>query len=129
MTEEQIIELSSQIDRFEDHANFMRIYFKNPKDVESLKKSLVDLGIKDIIKAGTVRATATSIEEYMIEVNWRYSAQKKIIDDLEYKHTRIKAWSILRGWGGTQMTDAEQKFFSAKDARIAAHRLEQSKGM
>ena len=129
MTEDQIIELSSQIDRFEDHANLMRIYFKDPKDVESLKKSLVDLGIKDIIKAGTIRATATSIEEYMIEVNWQYSAQKKIIDDFRYKHTRIKAWSVLRGWGGTQMTDAEQKFFSAKDARIAAHRLEQSKGM
>lgn len=129
MTEDQIIELSSQIDRFEDDANFMRIYFKYPKDVESLKKSLVDLGITDIIKAGTIRATATSIEEYMIEVNWQYSAQKKIIDDLRYKHTRIKAWSILRGWGGTQMTDAEQKFFSAKDARIAAHRLKQSKGM
>ncbi|MBO7645063.1 MAG: hypothetical protein J6S57_02015, partial [Alphaproteobacteria bacterium] len=73
MTEDQIIELSSQIDRFEDHANLMRIYFKDPKDVESLKKSLVDLGIKDIIKAGTIRATATSIEEYMIEVNWQYS--------------------------------------------------------
>ena len=129
MTEDQIIELSSQIDRFEDQANFMRIYFKNPKDVESLKKSLVDLGITDIIKAGTTRAIATSIEEYMIEVNWQYSAQKKIIDDLRHKHTRIKAWSILRGWGGTQMTDAEQKFFSAEDARIAAYRLKQSKGM
>ena len=129
MTEDQIIELSSQIDRFEDHANFMRIYFKDPKDVESLKKSLADLGITDIVNAKTISATGYHIDEYMIEVNWQYTAQKKIIDDLRYKHTRIKAWSILRGWGGTQMTDAEQKFFSAEDARIAAHTLKQSKGM
>lgn len=129
MTEDQIIELSSQIDRFEDHANLMRIYFKNPTDVDYLKKSFADLGITDITKAQTVSATATEITEYLIEVNYQYSAQKRIIDDLRHRHTRIKAWSILRGWGGTQMTDAEQKFFSAKDARIAAHRLEQSKGM
>lgn len=129
MTEEQITALSSKIDRFEDHANFMRIYFKNPQDVDGLKKSFVDLGITDIMNAKTTSATGYHIDEYMLEVNWRYSPQKKIIDDLEFRHKRMKAWSVLRGWGGVQMTEAEKKFFANQDARIAAHKLQQSKDM
>lgn len=129
MTEEQITALSSKIDRFEDHANFMRIYFKNPQDVDGLKKSFVDLGITDIINAKTTSATGYDIDEYMLEVNWRYSPQKKIIDDLEFRHKRMKAWSVLRGWGGVQMTEAEKSFFANQDLKIAAHKLQQSKDM
>ena len=129
MTEEQITALSSKIDRFEDHANFMRIYFKNPEDVESLKKSFADLGITDIQNAKTTSATGYHIDEYMLEVNWRYSPQKKIIDDLDFRHKRMKAWSVLRGWGGVQMTEAEKKFFANQDAKIVAHKLQQSKNM
>jgi len=129
MTEEQITALSYKIDRFEDNHNFMRIYFKNPQDVDGLKKSFVDLGITDIVKAKTISATGTQIDEYMLEVNWRYSPQKKIIDDLETRHKRMKAWSVLRGWGGVQMTEAEKKFFANQDAKIAARKLQQSKDM
>ena len=129
MTEDQIITLSNQIDRFEDDSNFMRIYFKNPKDVESLKKSFADLGITDIVNAKAVNVTGHEIKEYMFEVNWRYSPQKKIIDDLETRHKRMKAWSILRGWGGVQMTEAEKKFFANQDVKISASKLHQSKGM
>ena len=129
MTEDQITTLSDQIDRFEDASNFMRIYFKNPEDVESLKKSFADLGITDIVNAKAVDVTGQGIKEYMFEVNWRYSPQKKIIDDLETRHKRMKAWSILRGWGGAQMTEAEKKFFANQDAKMAALRLQQSKDM
>lgn len=128
MTEEQITALSSKIDRFEDASNFMRIYFKNPQDVDGIKKSFEDLGITDIIDT-TTSATGYHIDEYMLEVNWRYSPQKKIIDDLEFRHKRMKAWSVLRGWGGVQMTEAEKKFFANQDAKIVAHKLQQSKDM
>ncbi len=129
MTEEQITALSSKIDRFEAPANFMHIYFKNPQDVDGLKKSLVDLGITDIKDARTTSATGYHIDEYMFVVDWRYSPQKEIIDDLEFRHKRMKAWSILRGWGGAQMTEAEKKFFANEDAKIAALKLQQSKDM
>ena len=128
-TEEQITELSSQIDRFESHGNFMSIYFKSPKDVESLKKAFADLGIQDIVKAKAVSVTGTEIQEYMIEVNYNYSTQKKIIDDLIRSHNRIKAWSVLRGYGGVQMTEAEKKFFMNQDARMVSRKLQQSKGI
>ena len=56
MTEEQILALSNQIDRFEDGGtNFMRIYFKKPKDIEGLKKSFADLGITDIVNIKTIQ--------------------------------------------------------------------------
>lgn len=133
MTEEQITALVSKIDGFEASGNFMRIYFKDPKDVDGLKKSFEDLGITDIINAKTIGATGYHIDKYMLEVNWIYSPQKKIIDDLEFRHKRMKAWSVLRGWGGAQMTEAEKKFFANQDAeidaKIAAYKLQQSKDM
>ena len=129
MTEEQIVAFCYQIDRFEDTSNFMRIYFKKPKDIESLKKTFADLGITDIINTKTISVTGSRIDEYMFEVNWRYSPQKKIIDDLETRHKRIKAWSVLRGFGGIQMTEAEKKFFANQDVTIATHKPQQSKDM
>lgn len=123
MTKNQILELANQIDRFETRGNYKAIYFKKPKEVESFKKMFADCGIIDIIQAKATMMSGHQVEEYMVEVNYRYSDQKNIVDDLEYAHKRMKAWSILRGWGGTQMTNAEKEFFAKQDINIAAMKM------
>ena len=124
MTDQQITELAAQIDHFDyNHGNYVRVYFKSPKNVDDLKQSLMKMGITDIIQAKSSIVSGGRVEEYMFELNYRYSKQKGIIDDLEQKQVRIKAWSILRGWGGIQMNAAEKAYFAKKDTELAAAKL------
>jgi len=123
MTEQQITELVSQIHKFEESGNFMRIYFEHPKDVEALKKSFSDLGITEIIKVKPTKMSGSELQEYMFELGYRYSDQKKVIDDLERKHDRIKALTELWFKGGLQMTEAEKAFFAKKDMELAATKM------
>ncbi|MCQ2581594.1 MAG: hypothetical protein MJ170_01275 [Alphaproteobacteria bacterium] len=124
MVQNQILELANQIDRFEIHGNYEVIYFKNPKDVEGLKKMFADCGITDVVQAKATIMSGLNVDEYMVEVNYRSSEQKNIVDDLEHAHKRMKAWSILRGWGGTQMTNAEKDFFAKQDMNVAARKMQ-----
>ena len=117
MDELKLTEFASKIDHFEDDANFKKIYFKRPKDITALKESLTELGITDVMSEQKNGISPSDIE-YVFEVNYRYSDQRKIIDDLERRHTRLKAWNTLRGNGGAQMSDTEQKFFATKDREI-----------
>ena len=119
MEEKEITQLASQIDRFDTKGNFKGIYFRYPKNIDKLKESLMNLGITDIIRARTTKATGTTLEEYMFEVNYQYSGQRKVIDDLERRCQRIKAWSLLRNLGGATMSTAEQDFFKRKDTEQA----------
>ena len=117
MDELQLTEFASKIDRFEnDYGNYMRIHFKRPKDITALKKSLTELGITDVRKEWENGVLDSDIE-HVFEVNYQYSPQRKVIDDLKRRHTRLRAWRELRGSGGTQMSDAEQEFFIKEDKR------------
>ena len=117
MNELKLTEFANKIDRFEnDYGNYMRIYFKRPKDIKALKKSLTELGITDVRKEWENGVLDSDIE-HVFEVNYQYSPQRKVIDDLKRRHTRLRAWRALRGSGGTQMSDAEQEFFIKEDER------------
>ena len=121
MDELKLTEFADKIDHFEDSANFKKIYFKRPKDVKTLKESLTELGITDVIREWKNGVLNSDIE-YVFEVNYQYSPQKKAIDDLEHRHSRLQAWRELRGNGGTQMSDAEKEFFINEDKRMKIER-------
>ena len=121
MTEAQIMQFVSQIDRFDyNNGNFVRVYFKRPKDIKGLEQAFAEMGITDIVQEKSSKMSGTTTDEYMFELKYRGSSQKKIIDDLEQKNERIKAWSVLRSWGGIQMTAAERAYFAKKDTELAA---------
>ena len=90
MTEAQIMQFVSQIDRFDyNNGNFVRVYFKRPKDIKGLEQAFAEMGITDIVQAKSSKMSGTTTDEYMFELKYRGSSQKKIIDDLEQKNERI----------------------------------------
>ncbi len=121
MTEQDVLKFVDKIDRFEEDANYMNVYFK-PKsgdDIKGLTQSFVDLGITNVVSSKNSVVNGTSIAEIKFVLGYRYSKQEKNIDDLMKKHARIKAWEVLRNNGGTNMNVAEAAFFATKGYKVA----------
>lgn len=116
MDELKLTEFANKIDRFENgYGNYKKIHF-NQKDITSLKETLTELGVTDIIKEWIGE------KGYSVEVNYQYSPQRKVVDDLERRYNRLGAWHELRNNGGTQMSDAEKEFFINEDKRMKIER-------
>ncbi len=129
MTDQDILKFVNKIDRFEDGANYMNVYFK-PKsgdDIKSLTQSFIDLGVTNIVDSRNSVVNGTNVAEIKFVLSYRYSKQGKIIDDLMVKHARIKAWEVLRNNGGTNMNAAEAAFFATKGYEVAKMKSQQTR--
>jgi len=121
MTDQDVLRFADKIDHFKDDANYMNVYFepKSGDDIKSLTQSFVDLGITNIVDSKNSVVDGTRVAKIKFVLGYRYSKQEKIIDDLMVKHARIKAWEVLRNYGGTNMSVAEAAFFATKGYEVA----------
>lgn len=114
--------LAAKITNFEHEANFVRIDFQAGTDLNEIAEDLQALGIKDIVNKYTNGIVKSEIRPVFI-LNYQYSPQKKLIDNLETKFIRMSALQKLWHHGGLSLDKDEQAYFDKLVACAAAAKV------
>lgn len=117
--EEKMARLAAEIENFEHQDNFVRLDFKTGTDINKITKTLESLGITNIINKYTNGIVKSEIRPVFI-LDYQYSEQKKILDNLEHEFIRMSALQELLYHGGFKLSRAEQAYFDEAATRAAA---------
>ena len=80
-TEQQKIDIASQISKIIYDSNFATIIFKGVKDIRIVSATLAEIGVTEVVRSHTL-VSATKIFKHEFVLNYKNQAQKTVIDEI-----------------------------------------------
>ena len=113
LTGEQMTVLAASLVDIKHDANFVKLEFDTRLTPKQILDTLKAVGITDI-RNHYENMSGFAMTRYILELDYQYSPQKKIIDNLEHQFVRMSALKKLFVNGGLKLSRFEKQYFNNK---------------